>query len=117
MLTHDPSRQAASAKTHSRARAANAVEFCNRIQGKSGHAAKIVGGPRNDPAIYGGTVMLGNQAGNNAFWNGSQYVGPCPLFGVKGLRMLTLSSSGPDRCGPHVCSALGQPVYSGRHAR
>jgi len=86
-------------------------------QGKSGHAAKIVGGPRNDPAIYGGTVMLGNQAGNNAFWNGSQYVGPCPLFGVKGLHMLTLSSSGPDRCGPHVCSALGQPVYSGRHAR
>ena len=51
---------------------------------------------RNDPAIYGGMVMLGNQAGNNAFWNGSQYAGPCPLFGVKGLHMLTLSSSGSD---------------------
>src|SRR6516165_1389911 len=26
---------------------------------------------RNDPAIYGGMVILGNQAGNKAFWNGS----------------------------------------------
>jgi len=50
-------------------------------QGQSGHAAKIVGAPRNDPAIYGGMVILGNQAGNNAFCNGSQYVGPCPLQG------------------------------------
>src|SRR5215470_4122438 len=30
---------------------------------------------RNDPAIYGGMVILGNQAGNNAFWNGSTFLG------------------------------------------
>src|SRR5262249_47414718 len=30
---------------------------------------------RNDPAVYGGMVILGNQAGNNAFWNGSNFVG------------------------------------------
>ena len=30
---------------------------------------------RNDPAVYGGMVILGNQAGSNAFWNGSQYLG------------------------------------------
>jgi polyvinyl alcohol dehydrogenase (cytochrome) len=30
---------------------------------------------RNDPAIYSGMVILGNQGGNNAFWNGSQYLG------------------------------------------
>ena len=30
---------------------------------------------RNDPAVSNGMVILGNQAGNNAFWNGSQYVG------------------------------------------
>jgi polyvinyl alcohol dehydrogenase (cytochrome) len=30
---------------------------------------------RNDPAVVGDTVLLGNQGGNTAFWNGSQYVG------------------------------------------
>jgi polyvinyl alcohol dehydrogenase (cytochrome) len=32
---------------------------------------------RNDPAVYGGMVILGNQAGSNAFWDSShgQYVG------------------------------------------
>src|SRR5712671_6375122 len=30
---------------------------------------------RNDPAIHGGMVILGNQAGNNAFWNGSTFLG------------------------------------------
>ena len=30
---------------------------------------------RTYPVVYGGSVILGNQAGNNAYWNGSQYVG------------------------------------------
>ena len=30
---------------------------------------------RNDPAIHDGLVILGNQAGNNASWNGGKYVG------------------------------------------
>ena len=29
---------------------------------------------RNDPAVYNGMVILGNQAGNLANWNGSQYL-------------------------------------------
>jgi polyvinyl alcohol dehydrogenase (cytochrome) len=31
---------------------------------------------RNDPAVHGDTLILGDQAGTTAFWNGSQYVGP-----------------------------------------
>ncbi len=31
---------------------------------------------RNDPAVQGDTLILGDQAGTTAFWNGSQYVGP-----------------------------------------
>ena len=30
---------------------------------------------RNDPVIYRGLVIVGSQAGNNAFWNGSRFVG------------------------------------------
>ncbi len=30
---------------------------------------------RNDPAIHGDTLILGDQAGNNAFWNGSEWLG------------------------------------------
>src|SRR5262249_56055810 len=30
---------------------------------------------RNDPAVDGDTLILGNQAGNNAFWNGTKFVG------------------------------------------
>jgi polyvinyl alcohol dehydrogenase (cytochrome) len=30
---------------------------------------------RNDPTVYKNMVILGDQAGNNAFWNGSKFVG------------------------------------------
>src|SRR5262249_45286136 len=30
---------------------------------------------RNDPVVDGDTLILGNQAGNNAFWDGSKFVG------------------------------------------
>jgi polyvinyl alcohol dehydrogenase (cytochrome) len=30
---------------------------------------------RNDPTVYKNMVILGDQAGNNAFWNGTKFVG------------------------------------------
>jgi len=45
-------------------------------QQKVGNWTSVAGDfARNDPAISGNILILGNQAGNNAFWNGTQYVG------------------------------------------
>jgi len=49
-----------------------ALVWKNQIEAWTGMTGDFA---RNTPAVVGNTVLLGNQAGNNAFWNGSQYVG------------------------------------------
>jgi hypothetical protein len=53
---------------------------------------------RNDPTVYKNMVILGDQAGNNAFWNGSKFVGDgAKVIAVEWGRFRRFDGSQSDR--------------------